>query len=124
MAEVFKYAEGATGRRKHQKVEAVVALHVDTRAAVRSTADDVARTADAVLAGHRHDGHSEILRLDGDIDSYVVLSDERGMGAAMTIEYGRQDHLNEDGELVGGSAGVAPLRAAAGLAKFKRKGKR
>ena len=122
MAEVFKYAEGASGRRKHQKVEAVVALHVDTRAAIRSTADDMARTATAVLAGHRHDGHAEILRLDGDIDSYVVLSDERGMGAAMSIEYGRPDHLNDDGKLVGGMYGVAPLRTAAGLAAYRRKG--
>ncbi|WP_144721237.1 DUF5403 family protein [Cellulosimicrobium sp. TH-20] len=117
MAEVFTHAQNMRGSRAQRKVERVAAAHVKTRAAVRATADGMAGIARGVLAAHHHDGHAEILRLTGDIDAYVVLSDDRGMGAAMSIEYGRKGHLNDDGELVGGMEGVAPLRVALTLGR-------
>lgn len=124
MVELFDQAQGVRGGRKRRTIEAVAARHVDTQSVIRLTADEVAGIAETVLARHKHDGHARIDRLDGYIDSYVVLDDERGMKAAMSIEYGRADRLTEDGELVGGMDGVAPLRIAAGMAKPTKKRKR
>jgi len=50
--------------------------------------------AEAILKGHRHDGHARIEVEEGSVDRYVTLSDERGLKAALSIEYGRMPHTD------------------------------
>src|SRR5690606_29009439 len=49
------------------------------------------------------------------IDRFVVLSDERGMGAAMAIEFGISPGIDTEGNFYRGTRAVAPLRRAAEL---------
>lgn len=48
-----------------------------------------AERADALLKMHRVSGNSRIMVQHGKVDYYVILDDERGLKAAMSIEYGR-----------------------------------
>lgn len=58
----------------------------------------------------------------GDIDRYLILSDERGQKAALSIEFGRQDHIDkETGEKRGGMDGLFILHRALSM---KKKGKK
>lgn len=70
------------------------------------TAAGAARAA-AVLAAHHHTGDSRIETEHGHIDHYVVLNDDRGQHAAMTIEFGRVGTTGH-----GTSQGVHALDAA------------
>ena len=49
------------------------------------------------------------------VDRFVVLSDERGMGAAMAIEFGISPGIDTEGNFYPGTRAVAPLRKAAGI---------
>ena len=71
--------------------------------------------ARAELAQHRHEGHAQIEVEKGDIDRYLILSDERGLRAAMSIEYGRGP--DDDGK--GAMDGLYILHHATG-ARVKR----
>lgn len=102
MAEVYKAVRG-------KSMASFIAHRRDVRKALKDAADEMAGVAKGLLAAHRHDGHARIERASGDLDQYVVLSDERGLKAAMSIEYGRRDNP-ETGE--GGMAGLFILHRA------------
>ncbi|MFI5863560.1 hypothetical protein [Streptomyces sp. NPDC051546] len=80
--------------------------------------------------GVRADGHSFIDIERGKIDRYVVLNDERGQNAALSIEYGRAayevERTDKDGNTrtveVGAMPGLYILARASNLPK-KRKGR-
>ena len=72
--------------------------------------------AEGMLRAHRHDGHAAIEVEEGNVDRYVTLSDERGLKAALSIEYGRQPQFSEleDGSVAmdGGMEGLFILHKA------------
>jgi hypothetical protein len=45
------------------------------------------------LVEHRRDGDATVERTHGRVDWYVVLSDERGQKAALSIEFGHGEYL-------------------------------
>lgn len=120
MAEVFKYAQGP----KSMKVTEAIARHVTTQNRLDVIALRIGVDAEAILARHKHDGHAEITVERGSIDRYISLNDDRGLGAAMTIEFGRKgDTVFRKGPLKGqpvpAMEPVAPLRLAIGRAASK-----
>jgi hypothetical protein len=95
MAEVFDRVSEGQGRGK--KLTQVIGLHADVQARLALEAKEGAYRAEAQLAIVRskpgydiRGGHSFIETSTGDVDHYVILNDERGLRAAMTIEYGRK----------------------------------
>jgi hypothetical protein len=66
--------------------------------------------ASSMLAEHRHDGHAFIEVEKADVDRHLILNDQRGLAAAMSIEYGRS--ADEDGN--GGMDGLFILHQATG----------
>jgi len=113
MAKVYDRVNGSP-------LERIVALHEDTQEALRAATYQVAAAAIVNLANAKtHDPNinrrSEIrIARDEerpDIDWNVVLSDERGYGAAMSIEYGRKAGASGRG----GSKGLWILHRAAGI---------
>ncbi|MGW8953497.1 DUF5403 family protein [Streptomyces sp. NPDC055709] len=74
----------------YMRTPKIVAQHVDVQAELERRTFEVGVRAEQLLIEHRQDGHAEIDIEHGDIDHYVVLSDERGQKAALSIEYGRQ----------------------------------
>jgi hypothetical protein len=77
---------------------------------VEDAADDIAQKAETILSAHRRDGDARITVDHSGTDSTVYLDDERGYGAALSIEYG---HTAANGEFV---PGLYPLHKGAGLA--------
>lgn len=94
-----------------KKLTKIIAMTEQAQAGVDGVAQKIGVEAEGLLAAHVHDGHSRITLEKGDVDAYVVLDDERGQAAAMTIEFGRQ--ANADGN--GAMEGLAVLRRASGL---------
>lgn len=101
MAKVYSRVRG-------KKLEKVIAITEETQLALSEHAANAARRARADLTRHRYEGHSEILVEKGRVDRYVILSDERGLWHAMSIEYGRRP--DEDGK--GGMEGLFILHNA------------
>lgn len=109
MAEVFK------GRIKQFKnVEEVVARHVTAQEALDKHALKLGIKAEKLLnqRASKRSGDSYIDIEKGHVDRYVVLNDERGYGAAMSIEYGHGP-TNDNG--TGSAPGLWILHDAAGL---------
>jgi hypothetical protein len=104
MAQVYKRIKG-------RKIEKVMALQEDVQDALDRESFRMAVKAEHLLLAHRHEGHARIELDEGRIDRYVVLSDERGLKAAMSIEYGRRP----DDEGNGGMEGLRILHRATGL---------
>ncbi|MFF8845502.1 DUF5403 family protein [Streptomyces sp. NPDC015127] len=113
------------------KTNEVVAKHADVQDELERRTFEVGVRAEQLLIEHRQDGHVEIDIEHGDIDYYVVLSDERGQKAALSIEYGREAgeyevRDPETGEMVtvpyGAMEGLFILARASHLPK-KKKGK-
>lgn len=105
-------------------IESVFAHHVTTRAGLARAAETVEMRARSNLSRHRHDGHARIDHEQGGLDHYIVLSDERGQGAAMSIEFGRGQWIDEDGVVHPGSEPTYILSDAArigGKANFPRR---
>ncbi|WP_179500039.1 DUF5403 family protein [Streptomyces sp. WZ.A104] len=108
----------------------IIARHKDVALALDEIAFEVAARAEELLVQHRAEGDAEIDIEAGRIDRYVVLSDDRGQKAALSIEYGRDAytttrtdrHGNEFEVEVPAMDGLFILARAAGLPK-KRKGK-
>ena len=75
-------------------------------AAVRDTAQEGGRRAEALLAAHHVEGHAQITVTSGAVDSFVNLDDTRGQHAAAAIEFGRS------GGPRGPSQGINVLRRA------------
>ncbi len=88
MAEVFRKVQ--SGKGKGRRIQQAIGLHEDVQSRLRLEAVLGAFRADANLKKHRVSGDSYISTESGRVDHYVILNDERGQGAAMTIEYGRK----------------------------------
>jgi hypothetical protein len=95
MAEVYKVSPKAPVRGK--KLQKAIGLHEDVQARLALEAELGAFRADANLAIVRAKPGYDIPAVTrssrstkGKVDRYVILNDERGLGAAMTIEYGRK----------------------------------
>lgn len=76
--------------------------------------------AKAIHAGHRNEGDSFIETFTTDTDGYVVLNDERGLKAAMSIEFGRgaadpNDPNSANDPFPDGTVGEFVLHRATGL---------
>lgn len=72
-----------------KRMNHVVSHLPGVRQSVRAKAREGAAKASAVLAEHRHEGHSRITVTTGTVDAFVNLDDTRGQRAAAAIEYGR-----------------------------------
>ena len=102
MAEVFKRVGG-------RKVEKIIAMTDDAQSGLSLEVYKRANKANAVLRAHRDSGVSQIKIENGKVDRFVVLTDERGLGAANAIEYGRPEGTRSSW---GPMEGVAPLHTA------------
>ncbi|GAB2329232.1 DUF5403 family protein [Streptomyces variabilis] len=108
----------------------IVARHQGVSDALDEVAFEVAARSEELLVQHRAEGDAEIDIEVGRIDRYVVLSDDRGQKAALSIEYGRDAYTitrtdrdgNEFEVEVRPMDGLFILAKAAGLPK-RRKGK-
>lgn len=109
---------------KGMKVEEFVAHHVDVQEEVEARAFEVAARAEVLLMEHRQDGHASIDIEHGDIDWYVVLNDERGQDAALSIEYGRAGYIDQWGNNWGEMEGLYILARASNLPKKRKRLKR
>lgn len=69
--------------------------------ALSDEAADAAARAESLLAEHHDSGAATIERSHGDVDEYVILSDERGQKAAMSIEFGRGPDEHGRGQMQG-----------------------
>ncbi|MFF4244306.1 DUF5403 family protein [Streptomyces sp. NPDC001822] len=123
MATIYNYK----GKRQLEKRVAVLP---GVQAALEEVQFEIAARAEALLLAHRQEGHATIDVENGDVDKYVILDDERGKKAALSIEYGRAEQVvvrkDKDGQpyldVIPGSDGLFILARAANLPK-KRKGK-
>ncbi|MEU3045803.1 DUF5403 family protein [Streptomyces sp. NPDC006984] len=114
----------------YARTPAIVARHKGVSLALDEVAFEVAARAEELLVQHRAEGHAEIDIATGSIDRFVVLSDERGQKAALSIEYGRDAYTttrtdrdgNEFEVEIPAMDGLFILARAAGLPK-KRKGR-
>ena len=105
---------------KKKALNTKVARRRDVHRVVKGEAVTRGRKAKAKLAAHKHAGHSAIEVTEGQVDAYVMLTDERGQWAAAAIEYGRGEYqrevLKKDGKVVrykvGATEGVGALAAA------------
>ncbi|MEU7905884.1 DUF5403 family protein [Actinoplanes sp. NPDC049118] len=114
MAYIYK---GLNGR----KITEVIARNEGVQADLERRTFEIAARADAELVRHRQDGHAEIDIESGDIDFYVILSDERGQMAALSIEYGRAGYIDpQTGEEYGEMEGLFILHHASRLPKDSR----
>jgi hypothetical protein len=104
MAEVYRVVRG-------RKLEHLVAKTADVQDGLDDLVGGMALHAESLLDAHRDEGHAAIEVESGDVDRYVVLTDERGDKAALSIEFGRKPDADGDG----GMEGLAVLRRAAGL---------
>lgn len=107
-----------------------LAVHKGVQAALTEHAFEIAVRAEEILKQHRADGHAEIDIEAGTNNRYVILSDDRGQQAALSIEYGRKEgfvlredkHGNKWIDVLPAMDGLYVLATAATLPK-KRKGK-
>ncbi|MYT31747.1 MULTISPECIES: DUF5403 family protein [unclassified Streptomyces] len=123
MATVYRSVGG-------RKLTKLIALNDRVKAELEARTFEIAVRAEEILKQHRAEGHAEILVEEGKTDKYVILSDDRGQKAAMSIEYGRQStvvvredkHGNKFLAVVPEMDGLYVLATASNLPK-KRKGK-
>lgn len=114
MAYVYKGLNG-------KKITEIIALNDGVQAELEARTFEIAVRAEEMLLEHRQEGHAAIEIDHGDVDWYVVLSDERGQKAAMSIEYGREPYTDEEtGEEKGRMDGLFILQRAAHLARKKK----
>lgn len=120
MAIVFKKVNG-------RKITKVIALTSEAQNAIDDKALFAAQNAEGyLLAARVRTGTSYISVEKGDVDSYVVLDDTRGLDAALSIEFGRRGYEDpETGEEKGASAGLFVLnRAFPALSGSKKRPRR
>ncbi|PHQ49473.1 hypothetical protein BLA24_25895 [Streptomyces cinnamoneus] len=123
MAKVYQSVNG-------RKIEKYVAVNEGVQAELTARAFEIAVRAEEILVQHRADGHAEIDVEAGDNNRYVILSDDRGQKAALSIEYGRAESVivrkDRDGgkylDVLPAMDGLYILATASNLPK-KRKGK-
>ena len=88
---------------KGKKREHAYALLEDTQKGVAGFAAAKAVLALSNRMRHVAEGHADIELESGNgtnPDWYVVLSDDRGLGAAMSIEFGRDAIRDDDGNII------------------------
>lgn len=107
MAKVFRTVGG-------RKLTKVIALTHEAQQAIEEKALFGGMAAEGYLLHAKHRTFtSQIVVEEGDVDRYVVLDDTRGLDAALTIEYGRKDHMDPvTGKRVAGMEGLFPLHKA------------
>lgn len=123
MAKIYSSVNG-------RKIAKFIAVHDGVQAELDRRAFEIAVRAEEILVQHRADGHAEIDVEVADNNRYVVLSDERGQKAALSIEYGREESVivREDKhgkkylDVLPAMDGLYILATASNLPK-KRKGK-
>ncbi|WP_411120602.1 DUF5403 family protein [Streptomyces sp. x-19] len=123
MATVYRSVGG-------RKLTKVLALNEGVQAELEVRTFEIAVRAEEILKQHRAEGHSEIVVEEGKVDKYVILSDDRGQKAALSIEYGREESVvvredrngNKFLDTIPEMDGLYVLATAANLPK-KRKGK-
>ncbi|GGK13220.1 hypothetical protein GCM10010124_02230 [Pilimelia terevasa] len=99
-----------------RKTSKVLAENAGVQDALERITFEVAANADVALQEHRAEGHATIEVDHGKVDWYVVLSDERGQKAALSIEYGRAAHIDpKTGERKGAMEGLYILHRATHL---------
>lgn len=110
--DVFHYVNTPQGRMKLVRAMATLG---EVQREMDHVAEVIRATATAKLAAHIHEGDSEILPVErGDVDRFVVLSDQRGLRAAWAIEKGNKHGGGNVQALADGMA--AAVVAAMGLA--------
>ncbi|MFE7480019.1 DUF5403 family protein [Streptomyces sp. NPDC057552] len=113
-----------------RSLEKVIAVHDGVQDELTRRAFEIGVRAEEILISHRADGHAEIDIEAGDNNRYVVLSDDRGQKAALSIEYGRAESVvvreGKNGgkylDVIPAMDGLYILATASNLPK-KRKGK-
>jgi hypothetical protein len=104
MAEIYKRVPGKGGG----KTEKVIALNDGVQEWLDDWVFEAGVRAEEELIEHRAEGHSSIDIEEGDIDRYLILNDERGQKAAMSIEYGREAYgIDENGDVVDANSPAA-----------------
>lgn len=95
MAEVYKVVTEGPG--KGRKIQQAMGMQEDVQARLFLEAEQGAHRAQANLAivrskpGYNMRGGHSFIEIDrGKVDWYVILNDERGLHAAMSIEFGRK----------------------------------
>ncbi|UZJ26627.1 DUF5403 family protein [Rhodococcus antarcticus] len=104
MAQVFKSVNG-------RKLTKLIALHETVQKRLDTIALEKGVQAQAKLDAHKVTGAARIDVEQGRVDRYVVLNDERGLSAALSIEYGR----DADSEGRGAMRGLYILHDTFGL---------
>ncbi|WP_405057051.1 DUF5403 family protein [Kribbella sp. NBC_01505] len=113
MADVYRFVAGIP-------IQEYVALTDEVQEPLASLTSEIAERAQSLLVEHRHDGDAQIETAHGDIDHFVILSDERGQAAALSIEFGREAGETKDGRKVTHMEGLHVLGRAAKL-KWKKR---
>ncbi|WP_042800928.1 hypothetical protein [Streptomyces sp. C] len=126
MADIYDYG----GKRK---LERVVAVLPNVQAELDKRRFQIAVRAEELLLQARAEsayaeGHSSIDVADGDVDKYVILDDDRGDKAALSIEFGRAEQFitrkRKDGQtyldIIPAADGLFILTRAANLTKRRR----
>jgi hypothetical protein len=102
-----------------KKLEKLIALTQEAQDGLKDETKKIGRKAEALLSETSGEGHAfiETDHDTGKVDHYVVLNDERGLLAALSIEYGRKAQFYdiESGEEAGAMEGLFILHRAAGL---------
>jgi hypothetical protein len=93
MAEVYRRVRG-------MPVQKAIAHTQEVQEELMMRSWEIAMRAEANLVKHRQDGDAQILLMQGDIDHYVVLDDTRGMGAAMSMEFGRAGFIDPESGII------------------------
>lgn len=93
MATVYRWVGG-------KKITKVIAQHEEVQRTLDERMAFYAAKAEGILLHHRHSGDSQITTERGKIDRYVVLDDTRGLLAALSIEYGRKEKKDHDGNVI------------------------
>lgn len=107
MAVVYKQVNG-------MKIAKLMAHQEDVQQELTDEAGARATKAEWLLAGHREAGHARIVVEVGRVDRHIILDDDRGLGAAMSIEYGRKP-FNKRGQPQPAMTGTFVLHDATGL---------
>lgn len=116
MVEIYRRVAG-----KGQALEKFIAYMPGVQDALDQFVFEAKALGDAMLVEHRHDGHAQIETTKAKLDRFVILSDERGAKAALSIEFGRADYEDpETGELIGGMDGLFILHKATGARRTGR----
>lgn len=132
MARAYIYKNVIAGKGKGLDIQKAMGLVRDVQDRLKLEALEGAARAERGLKVHQHgpdydkgEGHSFIEVESANIDHHVILNDSRGLGAAMSIEYGRKAATRwvKDGfggetlEQFGGSEGLWILHDALKLGR-------